>query len=165
MSFMLKLLPVFLLFCIAPDALAAQDNPCPALVQSAVEQVRKVCAALENNQICYGNPSLNIQPRSDVRLVFAQPGDTIPLSVVKSLNSSPFDPLTGNWGFAFMRVRANLPDAGLTMLSFGDVTLDNMSEASADFIALDVTIREPTGANVRENPAPDSPVTRTLFAG
>lgn len=164
MQFSLKVTPVLLLLCFAPALVAAQENVCPALVQAAVELVREQCADLENNQICYGNPSLNIQPDPEVRIVFAEPGDKVTLSALVTLDSSPFDPLTGNWGLAFMRVRANLPDNALTMLSFGDVTLDNLSVVSSEFIALDVTVREPAGANVRETPTPDGEVIGTLFA-
>ena len=163
MRLSLKFALFFLLFCLAPAALAAQENMCPALVQSAVELTRTNCSELDTNVICYGNPSLNIQPHPNVRLVFAKPGDNVTLSAVDTLDSSPFDPLTGNWGLAVIRVRANLPDAALTMLSFGDVSLQNTSEASSDFIALDVTVREPTGAIVRQTPSPDGKVTGTLF--
>jgi len=162
--FGLKIGGILLILSIAPAALSAQENVCPALVQAAVEQVREECADLENNTICYGNPSLNIQPRPNIRIVFAEPGDRVTLSVVETLNSSPFDPLTGNWGVASLGVRANLPDGALALLSFGDVSLDNLSEASSDFIALDVTVREPTGANVRATPRPDGEVVGTLFA-
>jgi hypothetical protein len=164
LQFSLKLVPVLLLLCLAPALVAAQENVCPAIVQTAVELVREQCADLENNQICYGNPSLNIQPDPEVRIVFAEPGDKVTLSALVTLDSSAFDPLTGNWGLAYMRVRANLPDDALTMLSFGDVALDNLSEVSSEFIALDVTVREPTGANVRETPTEDGEIIGTLFA-
>ncbi|MBZ0288347.1 MAG: SH3 domain-containing protein, partial [Anaerolineae bacterium] len=130
----------------------------------AVELTRESCAELDDNVICYGNPSLNVQPHPNVRIVFAEPGDRVTLSAVDMLDSSPFDPMTGNWGLAVMQVRANLPDAALTVLSFGDVSLQNTSTASSDFIALDVTVREPTGAIVRETPAPDGEEIGTLFA-
>jgi len=160
----LKIVVILMLICFAPAALSAQENTCPALVQAAVEAVRENCADIGSNEICYGNPSLNIQPRPNVRIVFAEPGDRVTLSAVETLDSSPFDSLTGNWGVAFMRVRANLPDAGLTLLSFGDVSLDNLSQTSSEFIALDVTVREPTGANVRETPSLDGNVIGTLLA-
>jgi hypothetical protein len=149
LRFQLKFWFALLLMAFAPIALA-QENICPALVQAAVEATRTNCSEIESNTICYGNPSLNIQPLPEVRIVFAEAGDTVTLSAVETLDSSPFDPLNETWGLAFMRVRANLPDAALTVLSFGDVSLDNLSEVSSDFIALDVTVREPTGANVRE---------------
>src|SRR6185503_8158310 len=163
MRLSLKLGLFLLLLCLAPAVLAAQENMCPALVQSAVELTRQSCSELGDNVICYGNPSLNIQPRPNVRIIFAKPGDDVTLSAVDTLDSSPFDPLTGNWGVAVIRVRANLPDAALTMLSIGDVSLQNTSEASSDFIALDVTVSEPTGAIVRETPSSDGTVAGTLF--
>lgn len=163
MRLSLKFWFCFLLLCLAPAVAAAQENVCPALVQSAVELTRDKCSELDNNVICYGNPSLNIQPRPNVRIDFSEPGDAVTLAAVDTLDSSPFDQMTGNWGLAIMRVRANLPDAALTVLSFGDVSLQNTSEASSDFIALDVTVSEPTGAVVRESPSPDSAEIGTLF--
>ena len=48
MRLSLKSTVVLLLLCLAPAALVAQENVCPALVQSAVELTRESCAELEN---------------------------------------------------------------------------------------------------------------------
>ncbi|MBZ0283025.1 MAG: SH3 domain-containing protein [Anaerolineae bacterium] len=154
-----------LLLLVAAVPVFAQDVDCLTLIQQVIETVRENCTELDLNQACYGNPSLEVEPRENVRVDFGEPGDLLTLSALQSLTTRPLNLESEFWGFAQLDVRADLIASGLTVLAFGEVTLQNESTAPSDFIALDITVREPTGANLRAEPSPDAEVLGQIYAG
>lgn len=158
---------VVLLLLGMPLAAAAQidDDTCRAFVQETVELTRESCGATGLNMICYGHPALEWEPRAGEASAFASAGDQVSLALLQSLTGRPFDVTAGTWGMALLRLRTDLPDQALQMLVFGDVTLQNLSDAAADFLSLAVVVSEPTGANLRERPAADAPLVRALYSG
>ena len=157
---------VLLVLLVAPLAAAAQsDDACRAFVQAAVETVRKSCAETGLNTLCYGYPPLEWTPREGAATPFADVGDSVSLAQTQSLTGRPFDLAAKTWGAALLRLRTDLPDQLLVMLAFGDITLQNESDASDSFLALAVQVAETTGANLRQSPSVDAPLVRTLYSG
>ncbi len=150
---------------ITSGSVLAQTVDCAVIAQKAIEATRKACVDLERNQACYGNPKVEIQPRPNVRLAFAKAGDVAPLSALQSISTTAFDVDSKSWGLALLNIRADLLDGNLTALSFGQVSIENGSDASNDFVALEITVTEPKGANLRAEPKADSPVVRGVYSG
>jgi hypothetical protein len=157
---------VFLcLLIITSGSVLAQSVDCATIAQKAIEATRKVCAGIERNQACYGNVKVEIKPQANVRLAFAKAGDVAPLASLETLSTSPFDASSKTWGLALMNIRADLLDGNLTALAFGQASLGNGSEASNDFVALEITVTEPKGANLRAEPTADAAVVRGVYSG
>lgn len=157
---------VILFFLISVSgSVIAQSVDCAAMAQKAIEATRKICAGIEHNQACYGNVKVEIKPRPNVRLAFAKAGDVAPLASLEAISTSLFDADSKTWGLVLMNIRADLVNDSLTALAFGQVTLGNGSAASNDFVALEITVAEPTGANLRAEPKVDGEVVRQVYSG
>ena len=118
-----------LLLCIAP-AIAAQPGSCPALVDDLLAQLDSICADVGRNEICYGNTQLEAVPFADVEnFTFETVGDIEGVSRLQTLDLSPLDEETSEWGVVLMRLQADLPDTipgqNVTFIAFGDVELTN----------------------------------------
>jgi len=145
---------LFLFVMLSITVVMAQDADCPNTFQAAVERTHELCADTPSNQVCYGNPPVQIQPRANVRLVFAQPGDQVDMGAVESLTTSAAD--NDTLGLAFLNARGNFPNSSFTMIAFGSVTLQNESHAASDFSIISMRVTAPEGANVRELPSTDA---------
>lgn len=157
------LIPLFII--LMSSSVLAQSVDCTAITQKAIEAARKVCTGLDHNQACYGNAKVEIQPRDNVRLAFAKSGDVAPLASLKSISTTVFDADTKNWGLALLSIRADLLEGDLTAVAFGKTLLENGSEASNDFVALEIVVTEPKGANLRAEPKPDAAIVRGVYSG
>ncbi len=150
---------------ITSGSVFAQSVDCAAIAQKAIEATRKVCTDIERNQACYGNAKVEIKPRANVRLAFAKAGDVAPLASLETISTSLFDADSKSWGLALLNIRADLLDGNLTALAFGQASIGNGSEASNDFVALEITVAEPKGANLRAEPKPDAALVRGVYSG
>lgn len=121
----------------APPPEPAQQLTCTDLVTLATTTIGLACNELGRNQVCYGNRQVTVELLPNIAQQFTRAGDRIDLLSIRALSTSPFDDLTGDWGMAFLKAQANLPDAlpgeNVTFLLFGDASLDNVS---ADMRAL-----------------------------
>jgi hypothetical protein len=86
----------------APDA-------CPSTLETSLEEVNDLCDALDRDQVCYGNRRIDITTSGD-RLTFDEVGDIVDLSQLEGLTTYRYDPTTGDWGVAVLKVQADLPD-------------------------------------------------------
>ncbi len=154
-----RLVTLLLAALLISGTLLAQDTDCLAVFREAVETAHIVCAEVGENQVCYGSGSVEIQPRANVRVVFAEPGDQVDLAAVESLALSPDD------GLVVLNVRGNFPNRSVRMVAFGDMLVENESEAASDFAVLSVTVNHPQGANVRETLSQDAALVRSLNNG
>lgn len=144
---------------------AAQALDCPTIAQTIIDSARQSCTEVGHNETCYGNAEVTVQPRPNIRLDFSQPGDVVTLSALESLSTSVFDPESKTWGLALLNMRVNLTEGHLSGVLFGQVEMTNDSQASSDFLALEITIADPTGANLRAQPSADGTIVRQLFSG
>lgn len=161
--FLKPLIPLLLI--LLSSAVLAQSLDCPALGQPIIDSARQSCAEVGQNQACYASAEVTVQPRPNIRLDFSEPGDVVTLSALESLSTSAFDPETETWGIAVLNIRANLVEGHLTAAAFGQVEITNGSQASSDFLSLEITIADPTGANLRGEPSAGAAIVRQLFSG
>lgn len=113
------------------------DDPlCTPLLSSAIQTVENRCSSLDSNQLCYGNPAIDLQPQPNANVQFSQPGDTALLSNIQSFRLSTYDlsAAINDWGLALMQIPADvqLLNADDTqILLFGDA---EMIDQSSQFI-------------------------------
>lgn len=110
---------------------------CSALVETALAAVDASCQSTGRNQVCYGNILLHAVPREGIAaLAFERPGDIANLDDIRTVELSPLNTITHEWGVALMKLQANLPDSlpgqNVTFLLFGDVELENVTEEGAN---------------------------------
>jgi hypothetical protein len=123
----LKIL-LFGLLTIAIAASSAQSLNCPEIVNQALEAAEGFCSELGRNQACYGNIQLTAQPQANVSSFnFSTTGDIVNAGDIYSLDLSPLDVNSGNWGVALMSLQADIPNTlpgqNITFILFGDVEL------------------------------------------
>ena len=87
------------------------------------------CDQIGSNQVCYGNNTLSAELNSAGE--FAQEGDVVSVADLRRLAASPLNLASEEWGIAVFKVLANLPRSlpgeTITMVVFGNTTLDNPS--------------------------------------
>ncbi|MCC7207117.1 MAG: hypothetical protein IT323_07425, partial [Anaerolineae bacterium] len=125
---------IVLLLAVTFDTRAQEQPACPDLVARALALTSERCLDLGRDEVCYGNIKLTLDPREGVdqaSIQFEQPGDRIALASVASLKLGALDEQSDEWGVAYMRMRANLPDVAggqfVTMLMFGDTEIRDAS--------------------------------------
>jgi len=156
-------LPLALLLC---AAVVAQEAACPDLVQQALDYIARQCSTIQRNQACYGNLQVNAVPLPDATdFKFDAPGDIADIAGIQSLSLSALT-LPDRWGVMMMSVQADLPDSvpgqNVTMLLFGDVTLENKGGAVKP-VLLDVTASR--NVRVRSGPGTQNGQIGSLSAG
>jgi len=111
----------------------AQSEQCPVIIESALDSLDNFCQNAERNQACYGNVNLVAEPKSDISdFQFEQIGDIVDLTDIESMQLSPLDETTGEWGLVLMQLQADIPNTlpgqNVTFILFGDVQLIDVSE-------------------------------------
>ncbi|MDX1991961.1 MAG: SH3 domain-containing protein [bacterium] len=148
---------------------AAASVTCPAVVRTALEEAARACTGTTINSLCYGSGQLDWRSRETAD--FADPGDAVDVALVESLSLRGFVfTETGNaaangYSIAILRPRANLTEGALTMVAFGEVVLENISDAPPDFVAREVVVRRGPGANVRTSPDDSGEVIGAYYWG
>jgi hypothetical protein len=137
---------------------------CAALVQKAFDSLKTNCSSADGNTACFGFGGVTASlANSADQSKFSQPGNTVSLADLKSLQTSPFDASKGQWGVALMNVPGSVPlavsDKGLRFILLGDVQIDNMVPQDQVFQpAHPITVKPLVGANLRVSPSPDGKV-------
>lgn len=112
-------------------ALAERNASCQALIDRAIQASDSYCGDTASNTACYGNNTLQAELSSNGAEGFSQRGDIIPVHELRRLSASPLNIDNGEWGIAVLHVIANLPRSlpgeTVTMVVFGNATLDNQS--------------------------------------
>jgi hypothetical protein len=155
-----------LILCIAPVVALGQTGSCPALVASAIDAAGVECKGLERNQVCYGNIRVGATSVTDASdFVFETPGNLVNAADVRSLDLSPMNTASGEWGIVVLNLQANYADDSpldnVNMILIGDVSFDAAAGAAA--AGIDVTV--PGGINVRTGPGTNFDVVTALGAG
>ncbi len=121
---------------LAQSTLAGQppgnsNERCQALIAAALQASAQGCARLGANQACYGNTTIEAELASGSASRFDARGDIVGIENLLSLNTSPLNPQTNDWGIAVFKLVANLPNTlpgeSVTFLVFGDTSLINAS--------------------------------------
>jgi hypothetical protein len=149
-------------------ATAQDDDICSTIVQVALDITRETCdPSTGHNQACYGNATVRAEAQAGVsELVFEQPGDIVDVEAIRTLQLSSMNRDANEWGMAYLRVQANLPDdsaESVTLLLFGAVTIENAVEPLPDPTTLEITA---TGnINVRGGASTSDDVVGNLTTG
>ncbi len=116
----------------------AQTLDCSDVVKTALATTGEKCAGITRNKACYGNsltaatPVKGVQPAN---FVFQNPADQVAVADVGSLRLAALDAVAKQWGVAYMRIQANLPDTAVgqyvTMLLFGDSQVQNAAKTAS----------------------------------
>lgn len=122
-----------LIFLILTRVTLAQTDACPEIVRAALDEASDACVNLGRNQVCYGNVTLEGEPKANVEdFTLAEPGDVVDAAAVQTLRLSALDEAGDTWGIALMSLQANLPATlpgqNVTFLLFGDVEIRDFDE-------------------------------------
>ena len=143
----------------------AQVQQCTPLVTAALQSVQEVCADTGRNQACYGNDLIEAQFQPGFSTVpFSEPGETIDVAGLRTLQSSSADPASQVWGITLMRLQANLPDTlpgqTITMIVLGGTQVENAIAANPNAQIVELTAQ--TDSVVRAAPAAEGQIVGVL---
>ena len=112
-------------------AMAENSASCQALIDRTIQASDSFCGDTASNTACYGNNTLKAELAPNVGRRFSERGDVIAVGDLRHLSASPLSLETDEWGIAVFNVIANLPRSlpgeTVTMVVFGNATLDNQS--------------------------------------
>jgi hypothetical protein len=104
---------------------------CQELIERAMQASGDSCDRMGSNQVCYGNNTLLAELITGTTSRFSQRGDMVSVTDLRRLAASPLSLASEEWGIAVFKVMANLPRSlpgeTITMVVFGNTTLDNPS--------------------------------------
>ena len=134
---------------------------CPALVANAIDLTQRSCSATSTNEACYGYNFIDAAFRS-VDASFVQPGDIEDVIDIQSLQLSPLDVQSGQWGVVVMSIEPNadpledeaLPEDDVQILLYGDTTLSDASQF--------IQVTAISGVNIREFPRTNATILGSL---
>jgi hypothetical protein len=110
---------------------------CQELIDRAMQSSGDSCDQMGSNQVCYGNNTLSAELNSGENTKFANEGDVVSVADLRRLAASPLNLSSEEWGIAVFKVLANLPRSlpgeTITMVIFGNTTLDNPSSNLQSF--------------------------------
>jgi uncharacterized membrane protein YgcG len=123
-----KIFPTLTFMILSISWVSAGLQDCSALVEDALSRARNACAVMRGNQACYGNQQLEARLIPGLtEFAFNGVGDITPVDTIQSLNLSPLNPTTSEWGVSMMRIRADIsedyPNENVSLLVFGAVSL------------------------------------------
>ena len=112
-------------------AISERNASCQMLIDRTIQASDNFCDKTSSNSACYGNNTLRADLVPDAAQRFSERGDIIPVNKLQRLSASPLNLNNNEWGIAVFKVVANLPRSlpgeTITMVVFGNTTLDNKS--------------------------------------
>ena len=116
---------------------ALQQANCQVLIDEAMQAAGTSCDKLGGNSVCYGNFTIQSKLVPGSTDPFSQRGDIINIRELQQLSASPLNISNHQWGIAIFKVMANLPRSlpgeTVTLMVFGNTTLDNQSPSLETF--------------------------------
>ena len=145
----------------ATEMSASDEETCPAVVANAIDFTQRSCSATGTNEACYGYNFIDAAFRS-LDASFIQPGDIENVIDIQSLQLSPLDVQSGQWGVVVMSVEPNINLAedeapledDVQILLYGDTTLSDASQF--------IEVTAISGVNIREYPRTNSTILGSL---
>jgi len=115
-------------------AVANKNASCQVLIEKAIQASGSYCGATGSNTACYGNNTLNAELVPNAVQRFSERGDIVGVNDLRRLSAAPLNLDNSQWGIAVFKVIANLPRSlpgqTISMVVFGNATLDNQSANS-----------------------------------
>lgn len=136
---------------------SAQETNCPEMVLDAYNLTQEVCSEMGNDEACYGNLSVAVEPDN---LTFQAPGDLADVVEIESLQLSSMNEADGEWGISLMQlaVLASQVDNPQTieLVLFGNVQIQNAGGEDGEYSPMQAFTFQ-TGVDDRPcDEAPDS---------
>ncbi len=124
---------LFLLICSGVGAVTAQDFACSETVGKALLSIRRNCADLERDSLCYAHPLVEASTADESASAdFSAPSQRASLFDLSSVRSSALDSEPAHWGVALLHLGANLPltytGMGILVMLAGDAEVINESD-------------------------------------
>lgn len=112
-------------------AIAKKNASCQALIEKAMQVSNSFCNQIGSNKVCYGNNTIQADLAPESTQKFSERGDIVDVNQLRRISASPLKLDSAEWGIAFFKIIANLPRSlpgqTVTMVVFGNTTLDNAS--------------------------------------
>lgn len=116
---------------------AQKNASCQALIEKAMDTSNSYCSQIGSNKACYGNNTIKADLAPGTTQTFSTRGDIVDVDKVRRISASPLNLDSNEWGIAVLKVIANLPRSlpgqTVTMIVFGNTTLDNNSSNLESF--------------------------------
>jgi hypothetical protein len=129
--------PLVFPFQLTATALSARNASCQVLIDQAIQASGNSCGETDSNNVCYGNMTIQAELVPNATRRFSQRGDVISVNELRRLSAAPLDLQSKEWGIAVFKVMANLPRSlpgeTVTMIVFGNTTVDNPSGTMQSF--------------------------------
>lgn len=139
---------------------------CRALAQEVIKQARDVCSAAGPNSACYAHDGVQATAAGEAKSLAV--GQTVDLSAITALTTTPASPDTRNWGIAMLNIQADLPaeSQGVRAVLFGDASLTAARTAgNADLPTLPVKTFDELPVLLRAGASPNLPRVAQFNAG
>ena len=118
-------------------------------IANALASATATCENMTRNQVCYGYADVNIESDTS-NFTFENPGDSIDLVNLGTLDLSPFNSTDNTFGVAVFRIQADIEDDvddDVSLIAFGDVQITNDVE-----VLTELTVQATGNVNVRSRP-------------
>lgn len=157
---------------LTPEATeTVEDELCPTLVENAIQITQTNCDATDTNEACYGYIFIDAELRGG-DAEFVAPGDIEQVINIQSLQLSPMDTASGQWGVIVLAVEANanpLDEAATSdnteapenddvqIVLYGDTQLSDASQF--------VEVTAIGNVNIREQPRTNAGIIASMTTG
>ncbi len=116
---------------------------CGQNVVNAVAAINAACAGTAVGEVCLAAGRVNAAlPPGASAPPFVAPGDRLPLTLVQRVDASAYDPASGAWSAALLRVLTGPDDTpppdGVTVLLYGDAAVINADSGATSFRTMQV---------------------------
>jgi hypothetical protein len=112
-------------------AIAKRNASCQVLIDKAIQASGDYCDDTGSNNACYGNTTIKAELAPASARRFSERGDIVSINELRRISASPLNLENSEWGIAVFKLMANLPRSlpgeTVTMVVFGNATLDNAS--------------------------------------
>jgi len=129
--------PLVFPFHLTATAISQRNASCQALIDKAIQASDSYCGRTNSNSVCYGNTTIKADLEPDATQRFSERGDIIAVNELRRLSAAPLNLDNNEWGIAIFKVIANLPRSlpgeTVTMIVFGNTTLENESGSMESF--------------------------------
>jgi hypothetical protein len=123
--------PLVLPFHLTATSIAQRNTSCQLLIDKAIQASGSFCGGTSSNNVCYGNTTIQAELVADSTRRFSERGDIVTVNELQRLSAAPLNLDNNEWGIAIFKLIANLPRSlpgeTVTMIVFGNTTLDNES--------------------------------------